>query len=181
MRAEALRQSGPSVARQVMRTVHATLGTVAVGYRADGAKFRFCPVRTTDQPLTRPGATTSQQRDALRRAVRGASAPGQATAPGRVQPRVGRPIGSATTRYRFCRGLRPRIRQRYRHCRLLRARFLARAVSWQNRRAEAAARECLPVSQNAFAGSCRAWARSECRPRAEAATDHACQVARSPR
>jgi hypothetical protein len=76
MRAEALRQSGPSVARQVMRTVHATRGTVAVGYRADGAKIRFCPVRTTDQVLTRPRAHTRQQRDATRRAVRGASAPG---------------------------------------------------------------------------------------------------------
>jgi hypothetical protein len=42
-------------------------------------------VRPTDQPLTRPGATTNQQRDATRRAGRGASAPAQATAPGRVQ------------------------------------------------------------------------------------------------
>jgi hypothetical protein len=33
-------------------------------------------VRLTDQPLTRPGAITSQQRDATRRAVRGGSAAG---------------------------------------------------------------------------------------------------------
>jgi hypothetical protein len=46
---------------------------------------RSCAVRPTDQPLTRPGAITSQQRGATRRAVRGASAPAQATAPGRVQ------------------------------------------------------------------------------------------------
>jgi hypothetical protein len=42
-------------------------------------------VGLTDQPLTRPGAITRQQRDATRRAVRGASAPAQAAAPGRVQ------------------------------------------------------------------------------------------------
>jgi hypothetical protein len=93
---------------------------------------------------------------------------------GRVQSRVGRPIGSATAHDRCCICLRPRIRTTISSLPTPTSEVSCARRSLQNRRAEAAARECLPVSQNAFDGRYRAWARSECRPRAEAVTDHAC-------
>src|SRR5947209_15401715 len=49
-------------------------------------------LRLTDQELTRRAAFTFLQRDAPRRAARGAEAPSQRTAARRVQRRVGPPV-----------------------------------------------------------------------------------------
>jgi hypothetical protein len=129
----------------------------------------------TDQALTRPRAHAGQQRDASRRACtrRFSAGPSYGTRSG-AEPSWAahrQRDGTLPRRQMFATG---NTDNDIGAADSLRAIFLARTASSQNGRAEAAARECLPVSQDAFDGRCRAWARSECRPRAEAATDHAC-------
>jgi hypothetical protein len=75
-----LRRNRAPVARRLAKMKRVTLATVPWDTCRRSERC-VCPVRTTDQPLTRPGAHMRQQRDATRRAVRGASAPGQLRRP----------------------------------------------------------------------------------------------------